>query len=578
MYKTKTTNPDNITFKTQDNKPHNVCAYCRVSTVEEDQKNSLASQKNFFEKYFERKSNWVNIGIFADEGLSGTSLEKREDFKKMLSYAHRGKVEIILTKEVSRFSRNVLDLLKIVEELRNIGVYIWFLADDINTQDDHYREKLTQIALNAEQESLRTSRRVKWGQQQQMENGVVFGRRRMYGYNIVNDKSGKQHFEVVEDEARIIRKIFELYASGEGTFTIAEKLTKADIRPMQYKNGWSSTVILRILRNEKYVGDLEQGKTYTPDALTHKKKYNRGQSYRVHTTDHHPESAIIDRDLWNRVQKLLKEKEAQKKPRTMHSGKYWLSGKITCGLCNKRYVSIKKAHPNLPYKAWICAEKNRNGRYKQAETLSGEKVYVGCNALRVNDKVLKTVLYDIISEVINPMKEEILTAILKKAENEFLPESNDTTIADIERRLSDINKELRTLTDKMIKELIPLDIYIELKSDKEKEKNALQNQIKELSKPQNKAGESTFLKIVKSKTDEIISLDNETLNLNFYERIIKKIVVHPLNILEFHFSFMSAPIYLQYKTKGRADNYTAEFDVLKKEEVISLLKSAPKNE
>ena len=155
--------PNKTTLKTDDNKPHRVCAYCRVSTDDTDQKNSLETQKQFFARYFNLHSNWTNVGIFADEGLSGTSLEKRDDFNRMLFEARHGNIDIILTKEVSRFSRNVQHLLNIVEELRNKGVYIWFLSDDINTEKNDYREKLTQIATNAEQESLRTSRRVRWG-------------------------------------------------------------------------------------------------------------------------------------------------------------------------------------------------------------------------------------------------------------------------------------------------------------------------------------------------------------------------------------------------------------------------------
>lgn len=201
MATTEVRQPKQRLLKTQDNERHNVCAYCRVSTDETDQKNPLKSHQKFFESFFKKHSNWNNVRIFADEGLSGTSLEKRNAFNETLSLARYSGIDIIITKEVSRFSRNVQDLLNIVEELQNRGDYIWFLSDDINTESNDYRERLSQIATNAQQESLRTSRRVKWGQLQQMERGMVLGRKEIYGYNIVTDEFGEQHFEIIPEEA-----------------------------------------------------------------------------------------------------------------------------------------------------------------------------------------------------------------------------------------------------------------------------------------------------------------------------------------------------------------------------------------
>ena len=176
MPKTHVTEGKSKALKISDDKVHRVCAYCRVSTDEYDQRNSLMVQKEFFESYFEEHPNWINVGIFADEGLSGTSLKKRDEFNRMISIAKHGGIDIILTKEVSRFSRNVQDLLNVVKDLRDRGVYVWFLSDDIYTEDIKYIEPLTIAGNSAQSESLRTSRRVKWGHQRKMEQGVVFGR------------------------------------------------------------------------------------------------------------------------------------------------------------------------------------------------------------------------------------------------------------------------------------------------------------------------------------------------------------------------------------------------------------------
>lgn len=565
-------------LKTKDNEPHKVCAYCRVSTDESDQKNSLSTQKQFFERYFQQHKNWTNAGIFSDEGLSGTSYEKRDDFNRMLSYARQGKIDIILTKEVSRFSRNVQDFLNIIEELRNRGVFVWFLSDDINTEENDYREKLSQIALNAEQESLKTSRRVKWGQRQQMENGVVFGRKEMFGYNIVKNDQGKQCFEIIEEEAKIVKLIFEWFASGDGTFRIANRLRDMGVKTKRYKNGWSNTVILRLLRNEKYVGDLEQGKTYTPDALTHKKKYNRGQSHKIYIKDHHPESAIIERELWDKVQAILKEKQPPEEIRAMHSNRYWVSGKIVCGLCGKRYVSLRKKQQSIPYKAWICVEKNSKGKYRQIINDNGEPENIGCNALRVNDRVLKTAIYDIITQIIKPQREAICNSILSEIKEANKPKNNSKKIASLQRKIDQLTQELITLTDKMVKGIVSEEMYSILSTQKENDRKSLQKQKEELSQYDNSDNEIIFYKNCLSQIEEIISLNDDEINEELFERITKKIVVHPLKILEFHLSFIPKPIYMQYTTKSRGELYKIDFTILNEKQFTELIKTAPKNE
>lgn len=555
--------PTKSILKTEDDRLHNVCAYCRVSTDEEDQRNSLASQQKFFESYFNRHSNWHNVGIFADEGLSGTSLDKRDQFNEMLSLARHGEIELILTKEVSRFSRNVQHLLNIVEELRNKGVYIWFLSDDINTEQSNYRERITQIATNAEQESLRTSRRVRWGQQQRMEQGVVFGRKEMYGYNIVKDEHNKQQFVIVPEEAEIVHKVFEWFAAGDGTYTIAKRLQQMGVKTKRYKNGWSNTVILRLLRNEKYVGDLAQGKTYTPDPLTHKKKYNRGESNRYYIENHHPESAIIERELWERVQALLKENEPPEEVRAMYSNRYWTSGKIFCGCCGGRYVSMRKKQKNIPYKAWICYENNQRGLPRQIMTDTGETVSVGCSGKRVNERVLNSAMHDIVTQIIKPYQVDICNSL--KTECIALTKSKDNTskISTIEKKLARRNKDIVNLTDKYVQGIIPEAAYAATVQ-------TYNNEIKSLKATliQMKQDNSSFVKLEEkyqeciSQIEKIVALTDKEINEGLYRRITKKIVVHPQNILEIHLSFMMKPIYLQYTTKGRGEQYTAEFTIL----------------
>ena len=570
MPRAKIIEPIKKILKIDDDERHNVCAYCRVSTDETDQKNSLASQKMFFSGYFEYNENWNNVGVFADEGISGTSLEKRDEFKKMISLANQRKIDIILTKEVSRFSRNVRDLLNTVEELRQKGVYIWFLSDNINTEEDNYREKLVDAAAAAEKESLRTSRRVRWGHEQQMKRGVVFGRKEMFGYNIRKNENGRQEFEIIPEEAEVVKKIFEWFADGDGTHIIARRLEAQGIKTKRYKNGWANTVILRILRNEKYVGDLAQGKTYTPDPLTHKKKYNKGQSKQYYIENHHPQSAIISREIWNKVQAILGEKEPSEDTKNKFSNRYWTSGKIYCGCCGRRYVSYTKKLKDSTYKAWVCFENHQRGQEKETTNELGEIYTVGCNNKRVNDKVLKIAIKDIITQIILPHREILSKELLGAIKDANAPTDFTKQIKTLDRKLNSLKKDLEVLTEKLIQGVVSDDIYVSFKDKKEAQIFELQARIQQL-----KSGDKTetFKYALKNKYDQlnkIINLSDDEINEEIFGRITKKIVVHPCNVLEIHLSFMLNPIYLRYRTEGRGEDYNAIFDILSREEIDAL--------
>ena len=566
MAKTEVTQPIKKLLVSEDSQPHNVCAYCRVSTDERDQRNSLVSQQKFFETYFNRHPNWNNVRIFADEGLSGTSLEKRDQFNEMLALARVGGIDLILTKEVSRFSRNVQDLLNIVEELRDRGIYIWFLSDDINTESNDYREKLSIAGQSAEQESLRTSRRVRWGQMQQMERGRVFGRKEMFGYNIVTDELDQQHFVIIPEEAEIVKKIFHWFSMGDGTYRIAKRLEQMGIKTKRYKNGWTNTVILRILRNEKYVGDLAQGKTWTPDPLKHKKKYNRGESASFYTRDHHPEAAIIDRDLWDKVQAILNEKAPSEEVKAKHANRYWTSGKIFCGCCGGRYVSMRKKQKTVPYKAWVCYNNNQRGLPHEIINDLGEKVNVGCVGKRVNDRILQLAMHDILTEFIIPHAKEIIDKLSEEYRSITKPKDNTKEIDATRKGITTKQKEMAELTALYVQGKIPDEAYgatINLYNDQILE---LRFQLAELQKtPDTISAEIRYKEFI-AQIEGLLSLQEDEINEGLYERITKKIVVHPNKVLEIHLSFMPMPYYLRYETTGRGDTFTASFEIITAEE------------
>lgn len=562
--------------KISDNQPHHVCAYCRVSTDKLDQRNSLEAQKEFFASVLAKHPNWIHVDIFSDEGLSGTSLEKRDNFNEMIHIARQGKVDIILTKEVSRFSRNVQDLLNIVVDLRARGIYVWFLSDDIYTEDNDYRERLTQVAANAEQESLRTSRRVKWGHQQKMQQGIVFGRREMFGYQIVRDRSGKQEFVIIPEEAEIVKQIYKWFAAGDGTHTISNKLKKSGLKTKKYRTGWSHTVILRLLRNEKYVGDLAQGKTYTPDPLTHKKKYNRGEYYSYYIENHH--APIIGRELWNQVQEILKAKEPSDKIKAKHANRYWCSGKVFCGLCGSRYISLSKKQKVLPYKAWDCIENNRHGRYKELTSDTGERVRTGCNGRRVNDRVLKAAVHDIVELLLLPNKEAYIADMQEEIGRLHNPKDHDKDIEELERQIAILNEELDELADKLSKKILTEERFLRVSEKKEDQLTKCKRSLEKL-----RIGDPCASLAVRysnrclEEMQAIADLSDDKINEEFFERITKKIVVYPSNIIEVYLTAMPCPVRLHYQTQGRGKTFTPRFTVLTRERFEELCKDMTKN-
>ena len=333
-----------------------VASYCRVSTDKEDQANSFEAQQRYFKEYIARQPDWELYAVYADEGITGTSTKKRAQFNQMVNDARLGKFQLIITKEVSRFSRNILDTISYTRELKNLGVGVLFMNDGISTLEPDAELRLSIMGSIAQEESRKTSSRVKWGQTRQMERGVVFGRS-MLGYDV---KDGKM--TVNPEGAEVVRQIFYKYGvEKKGTSVIARELREAGIRSYSGNTNWASSHIIKILRNEKYVGDLVQKKTYTPDYLTHAKKYNHGEEPMVVIRDHH--EPIIDRELWNTVQSELKKRNLHGALAFGHSNRYVFSGKIKCGECGASFVSRKKKRRDGSfYKRWGCYTATMEGR------------------------------------------------------------------------------------------------------------------------------------------------------------------------------------------------------------------------
>ena len=332
-----------------------VAGYCRVSTDKDDQANSFETQKAYFREFIRRNPSWELHEIYADEGISGTSTKKRMEFNRMMNDAYEGKFQMIVTKEVSRFSRNILDTISYTRELRDMGIGVIFATDRINTLEPESEMILSYIAAQSQEESRRTSARVVWGQTRQMEKGVVFGRS-LLGYDV---KDGE--IVVNPEGAEIVRLIFHKYAVEQvGTSEIARFMTAEGYRTYCGSSKWKSNTLIKILKNEKYVGDLVQKKTYTPDYLSHAKRSNKGAVPLITIPNHH--EPIISREVWELAQERLRRNNKHSAGRSGCSNRYVFSGKIKCGQCGSSFVGrLRYLKDGTKIRRWSCGTATNKG-------------------------------------------------------------------------------------------------------------------------------------------------------------------------------------------------------------------------
>ena len=310
-----------------------VAAYCRVSTDMEDQLHSLSAQIKYFTEYINNHEDYELIEVYYDEGISGTSTKKRDGFNRMIADCENGKIDLILTKEVSRFARNTIDTLSYTRKLKSLNVNVLFMNDGIDTRDKDSELRLTIMASLAQEESRKISERVKWGVRRRMENGEVFGAGRFYGYKVVDGK-----LEIVPEEAEVVKRIFHMYLyENKGTTKIAQELN-ADKIPTLNGGLWSAPTLLGMLKNEKYTGDLTQWKHYTPDFLEHNQIKNKGDNPDIPliTVENHHEG-IVSKEVFAAVNQEIKRRREICCDGRKYSGTYWYSSKVICGKCGKPF-------------------------------------------------------------------------------------------------------------------------------------------------------------------------------------------------------------------------------------------------
>ena len=483
---------------------------------------------------FKEKSNCIKDRVYIDEGISGTNTKKRKEFNRMIACAKNGDFDLIVTKEISRFARNTLDSIFYTRDLKKHGVGVIFMNDNINTLDGDAELRLAIMSSIAQEESRKTSERVKWGQKRQMEQGVVFGRS-MLGYDV---KDGKMYIN--EDGAKVVRLIFHKFVNeGKGTHVIARELREEGIKPMRVKE-WQNTVILRVIRNEKYCGDLVQKKTYTPDFLSHEKKVNLGQEEFVIIKDHH--EPIISRELFDKANRILDEKSLSQEGKAKHSNRYPFSGKIKCGCCGSSYVARYKTRKNgSRYKAWRCLEAARHG----SPHVDKAGNQVGCSGLSIRNEDATHIMY-LVTSSLKYNKEKITNNLLAIIKSIIAMDTAGTDSEKLKSQIKAIEQKRTNLIDLYTSGDITRDEFSAARAKCENEIAELQSVIDNIDK------QREMIEKQQELVAEITEAMNELINGveyedDFYKEILDKMVVNDkdhidvyLNLLPLKWSYTVA--------------------------------------
>lgn len=431
----------------QSGKKLRVSAYCRVSTDSEEQKESYANQLSHYTAHIQSNNQWDLVDIYADEGISGTTEKKRPEFKRMIEDAKAGKIDMILTKSISRFSRNTVVLLENVRELKERGIAVIFEKENINTLEATGEVLLTILSSIAQDESRNISENSRWGIIKGFKDGKVHcNTSRFLGY----DKDENGELVINEQEAEIVRRIYREYLEGKSYQRIANGLM-ADVIPTVTGNEkwWDSSITI-ILTNEKYYGALLQQKTFTVDYLSKKRVKNEGQASQYLIEENH--EPIISKEVFEQVQKekqrRAKMKGYKKENAHRYTSKYPFSGKIICGNCGNIYKRRTWNSNNASKKiVWQCKTYVTDGKD-------------ACDAKAVDDAVLQEAFV----RVFNRMKEDkgnFIKMLNQNIEKVLRKKADEAKAEKVDAKIEQLKQELKGLVQLQLKGQIDVEVYQE---------------------------------------------------------------------------------------------------------------------
>ena len=420
-----------------------VAAYCRVSTDDEEQLTSYEAQQHYYTDKIMTNHEWTMAGIFADEGITGTSARKRPEFLKMIRQCRQKKIDVILTKSISRFARNTVDCLHFIRLLKELGIAVIFEKENINTLESDSEILITLLGAFAQSESESISANVRWGKRQAMREGKVsIQYEKLYGFQRGEDRKP----EIIPEQAKVVAEIYRRYLAGASYRMIQDWLREEQIPNKSGKLEWSIHGIRNILTNEKYCGDVLCQKTFTQDCISKKVVRNTGQLPMYLIQNHH--EGIVDRKTFDAVQTEMARRNAGKSPskktaptgRTTYTSKYSLSERLVCGECGTLYRRCTWTNRGKKRVVWRCVSRLDYGTKYCHESPS------------LDEKRLQKAILTALSSVMS-QKDTLIGRITGAMEVELAPVPNKSlSLADIEQRLDEISAETRKIVAKVAQE------------------------------------------------------------------------------------------------------------------------------
>ena len=418
-----------------------VAAYCRVSTELEEQQSSYQAQVDYYTAEIMKNPSWKFAGIYADEGISGTNTRHRAGFNKMIEDCMAGKIDMVLTKSISRFARNTLDCIQYIRKLKEKNIGVFFEKENVNTLDSAGEFLITILGSLAQEESRSLSTNTRWGVVRRFEKGqVMVNHNKFLGYT----KNEAGELVIVPEEAKIVRLIFRLYLEGQSITQIKKYLEENGIKTVTGKDDWSTTTINRMLSNEKYMGDALLQKSYTVDFLTKKRVKNNGIVPQYYVEDSH--EAIISKDLFHRIQeekarRANLRKSADKRVKTSsgkYSSKYALSELIVCGECGKPYRRASWTAYSEKRVVWRCFNRLEHGKKycKKSPT--------------IDEEVLHSAVMEAINSLIHD-KDDLIATLKSNIQLVIGSRSKLVDITEVEERITELKKEMIALVEENAK-------------------------------------------------------------------------------------------------------------------------------
>ena len=417
-----------------------VAAYCRVSTKEEEQASSYEAQCQYYTDKIMSNQEWTMAGIFADEGISGTSTKKRTEFLRMIRQCKQKKIDLILTKSIQRFARNTLDCIHYTRILRNLGIAVMFEKENINSLPPDSEFLITMYGAMAQSESESISKNVTWGKQRAMERGQAFI---PYSSLYAFEKGEDGKTKIIPEQAAIVRELYDRFLAGASYRMLQSWLEENHIPTVKGASTWSCTSIKGILTNEKYYGDVLMQKTFRQDVISKKMVKNTGQRTQYLIQGHH--EGIVTKEKFDAVQAEIARRNARRSPakqavtgRGCYTSKYALSDRLVCGECGTLYRRCIWTSKGRKYPVWRCISRlNYSTKYcHNSPSVKEETLHVAILAAINSAMSNKQVLIDCIKDAMSL---------------ELLPvQGQQMSLADIERRLEQLDQEFQKLLAEVI--------------------------------------------------------------------------------------------------------------------------------